>query len=60
MGGIIMLVAILLGGVISLLLAMLANDAIVYVDHPVATENWIPMVILIGALGSLTALIVMG
>ena len=55
-----MLVAILLGGVISLLLAMLANDAIVYVDHPVATENWIPMVILIGALGSLTALIVMG
>ena len=52
-----MLALILLGGVISLLTAMLANDAWAYQNYPVATENWIPMAILITAIGSLASLI---
>ena len=51
------MVLIVLGGIISLLMAMLAQDALLHLEYPVATENWIPMVMLIVALGSLVAAI---
>ena len=55
-----MVALIVLGGVLSLLVAMLANDALAYQDFPVDQTNWIPMGILIAALGSLMALIALG
>jgi hypothetical protein len=55
-----MVALIVLGGVLSLLVAMLANDVLVYQDFPVDQTNWIPMGFLIAAIGSLIALIVLG
>lgn len=52
-----MIITIVLGGVMCLLASMVVSDLVRFKDYPVVVSNCIPILLLIAALGILSALI---